>query len=263
MALCLADSLIECGDFNPVDQMQRYCRWKNEGYLSSNGSAFDIGLTVRTALENFERQSEEELNPFCGSTSPSKAGNGSLMRLAPIVLFYANDAKRAISFAAESSRTTHGAREAVDACRYFAALITGALQGKSKEELLSAHFTPVKDLWEAEPLSPKIAEIAAGLFKDRNAPQIIGSSQGYVVLSLHAALWAFYHTDSFKDGALKVVNLGYDADTYGAIYGQLAGSFYGKDAIPADWLDVLAKKDLITSFARKLCEINADNINTE
>jgi NAD-dependent SIR2 family protein deacetylase/tetratricopeptide (TPR) repeat protein/protein-tyrosine phosphatase len=179
MALCLADSLIECGEFNSVDQMQRYCRWKNEGYLSSNGSAFDIGLTVRTALENFERQSEEELNPFCGSTSPSKAGNGSLMRLAPVVLFYANDAKRAISFAAESSRTTHGAREAVDACRYFAALITGALQGKSKEELLSAYFTPVKDLWETEPLSPKIAEIARGSFKDRKPPQIIGSSQGY------------------------------------------------------------------------------------
>lgn len=84
-----------------------------------------------------------------------------------------------------------------------------------------------------------------------------------MVLSLHAALWAFYHTDSFKDGALKVVNLGYDADTYGAIYGQLAGAFYGKDAIPKDWLDVLAKKDLIASFARKLCEVNADNINTE
>ena len=109
MALCLADSLIESGGFDPVDQMRRYCRWKNEGYLSSNGIAFDIGNTVRRALEKFEQQaSGDELTAYCGSVSPATAGNGSLMRLAPVPLFFANDAANAIKYAGESSRTTHG-----------------------------------------------------------------------------------------------------------------------------------------------------------
>src|SRR5687767_7192342 len=119
MALCLAESLIQAKGFDALDQMQRYCRWKNEGYLSSNGRCFDIGGTVGDALRRFERSGE----PFSGSTSPDSAGNGSLMRLAAVPLFYARNPRAAIEFAGESSRTTHGAQEAVDACRYYAALI--------------------------------------------------------------------------------------------------------------------------------------------
>lgn len=259
MALCLADSLIESNGFDAVDQMRRYCRWKNDGYLSSNGTAFDIGMTIRKALEKFESErTSDESTPFCGSVSPSAAGNGSLMRLAPVPLFFADDAIKAIDYAADSSRTTHGARECVDACRYLAALIVGAVQGKSKEELLSPKFTPVPGLWEAEPLSAKVAEIAEGSFKANKPPPIIGAIQGYVIPSLHVALWAFYHTDNFSDGALKAVNLGYDADTYGAIYGQLAGVYYGVQSIPADWLDLIAKRDLIESFAENLCKTSVN-----
>jgi ADP-ribosylglycohydrolase len=258
MALCLADSLIESAGFDPVDQMRRYCRWKNEGYLSSNGIAFDIGNTVRRALEKFEQQANGgETIAYCGSVSPSTAGNGSLMRLAPMPLFFTNEAEKAIKYAGESSRTTHGARECVDACRYFAALIIGAIQGKSKEEILSPLFTPLPGLWEEKPLAAKVAEIAAGSFKSTRPPQISGSIQGYVIPSLHAALWAFYHTDSFADGALRVVNLGYDADTYGAIYGQIAGAYYGAHLIPEEWLNLIAKRDLIESVAEKLYKASA------
>ena len=148
------------------------------------------------------------------------------MRLAPVPLFFARAPREAIARAADSSRTTHGTVEAVDACRYLAALIVGALQGTTKEELLSDHYGPVAGLWDEEPLAPRIAEIAAGSFRRRDPPEIRGD--GYVVHSLEAALWAFDRSSSFREGALLAVNLGDDADTTGAVFGQLAGAYHGE-----------------------------------
>src|SRR5579862_8164738 len=112
MALCLAESLIEKREFDPIDQLERYTRWADHGYLSSNGCVFDIGNTVRAALGKFA----ETQAPYCGSTDPFSAGNGSLMRLAPVPLFYAQKPQEAIERSGESSKTTHGAQSAVDAC---------------------------------------------------------------------------------------------------------------------------------------------------
>jgi len=246
MALCLAESLIECKGFDPVDQLARYVRWKREGHNSSNGRCFDVGGTVLKALARFERTSEA----WSGSTEPLAAGNGSIMRLAPVPLFFASDPAHAIAVAADSSRTTHGAAEAVDGCRYLAALIIGALQGRSKGELLSPLFTPVASLWDAQPLAPRIHAVASGSFRRREPPAIRGT--GYVVDSLEAALWAFAKSTSFRDGALLAVNLGDDADTTGAVYGQLAGAYYGLEGIPAEWRTRLAKLNLLESFAARL-----------
>ena len=246
MALCLAASLVECQRFDGRDQMQRYLRWRDQGYMGSNGFCFDIGGTVAAALHIFERTG----NPFAGSIDPATAGNGSLMRLAPVPLFYAHDPKIAIEQAANSSRTTHGAVAAVDACRYLAALIIGALQGQPKEELLSPGYNPLPAYWEASPLAPEIATLALGSFKARNPPQIRGT--GYVVNSLEAALWAFYHSTTFRDGCLLAVNLGDDADTTGAIYGQLAGAFYGEEGIPQGWREKIVLRDLILSLAQEM-----------
>src|SRR5687767_6502917 len=246
MALCLAESLIECGESDPVDQLARYVRWKREGYHSSNGRCFDIGGTVRAALARFERYSE----PWSGSTGEMSAGNGSTMRLAPVPLFFASMPEIAIARSADSSRTTHGAKEAIDSCRYLAGLIIGALQGKSKDELLVPLFTPVPDLWEREPLAPKVKAVAAASFLEREPPDIRGS--GYVVESLEAALWAFAKSRSFEHGALLAVNLGDDADTTGAVYGQIAGAYYGVEGIPERWRSKLAKLATLESFARRL-----------
>jgi ADP-ribosyl-[dinitrogen reductase] hydrolase len=248
MALCLAESLIEKRGFDPKDQMDRYCRWWQEGYLSSTGTCFDIGITVKTALAHYQRSGE----PFAGSTDPFTAGNGSLMRLVPVVLAFRQNVELAIHNAGESSRTTHAAPTTVDACRYFAGLLLGALEGRSKEELLSPFFYPAPDeqYWNRHPLSPEIAEIANGSFKQKQPPAITGS--GFVVCSLEAALWAFYRSDSFRDGALRAVNLGDDADTTGAIYGQLAGAFYGVSAIPEDWIERLTMWEFIRERADAL-----------
>ena len=253
MALCLAESLVECQGFDPSDQMRRCVRWYREGYLSSTGECFDIGNTTHSALLAFERTR----NPYAGSADPYSAGNGSLMRLAPVPMFYACKEQDAIARAADSSRTTHAALEAVDACRYYAALLVGALNGASKEELLSERYSPIPGIWLAAPLSLKIDEVAAGSFKRKSRDQIRGS--GYVVQSLEAALWAFSGTNSFREGILAAVNLGDDADTTGAVYGQLAGAYYGEDQIPTEWRDVLALRSRIIDLADALLELSGSS----
>jgi len=251
MALCIAESLVECAGFDAVDQLERSVRWRRDGHLSSNGRCFDIGTTVSAALARFERTRD----PCPGSTDPHGAGNGSLMRLAPVVLAHAHDPVLAVRLAADSSRTTHGAREAVDACRWFAILLLRALDPDTrKSAILSASLSDVeRSALADEPLAPRIAEIAAGSLAERNPPAVAG--EGYVVRPLEAALWAFHRAGSFRDGAPLAVNLGDDADTTGAIYGQLAGAFHGEHGIPAVWRDRLAHRELIASFADRLLEL--------
>ena len=125
------------------------------------------------------------------------------MRLAPVPMFFAADPRAAVERAADSSRTTHGAATAVDACRYLAGLILGALAGAAKDELLAPRYSPVPGLWEEQPLAPEVDEVAAGSFLRREPPEIKGS--GYVVRSLEAALWAFARGGSFREGALLAV----------------------------------------------------------
>jgi len=246
MALCLAESLVERGEFDPIDQMNRYLKWYRRGYLSSTGECFDSGLTIGASLQRFEMNR----NPYAGVTHADAGGNGSLMRLAPIPLAYAKDPQEAHDLAGKMSLTTHAAPEPVDACRYYAGLIVGALQGATKEKLLASRFSPLDGFWKSEALTPRIDEIAAGSFKNREPPEITGS--GYVVNSMEAALWAFRKTDNFRDGAIAAVNLGNDADTTGAIYGQLAGAYYGFDEIPETWREKISMSDYIIELADSL-----------
>ncbi|MCL4506704.1 MAG: ADP-ribosylglycohydrolase family protein [Chloroflexi bacterium] len=250
MALCLAVSLIERRGYDPKDQMERFVRWWRDGYLSSTGFCFDIGGTVSAALSRYQETGE----PYSGSTDSHSAGNGALMRLAPVPLFFAQHPAKAIEYAGISSRTTHGAAASVDACRYFGGLLVGAVRGATKEELLASHYAPVSGYWETHPLAPEINDIAGGSFKRRQPPEIRGA--GYVVQTLEAALWAFYNSDDFRSGCLLAVNLGNDADTTAAVYGQLAGAYYGDSGIPAEWVQKLTKRELIESYANQLYELS-------
>ena len=246
MALCLAESLTHCNSFDARDQMQRYVRWWQEGHLSSNGHCFDIGNTVWDALQRFLDTDE----PFAGSTDTWAAGNGSLMRLAPVPLFFAADPRQAIAMSGESSRTTHGTKTCIDACRYFGGLIVGAVQGESKKALLSAHYAPADRLWDEQPLCAEVASVVSGSFKRRSPPAIKGS--GYVVEALEAALWAFSQADSYEAGCLLAANLGDDADTTAAIHGQIAGAYYGIEGVPEQWRTRIVHTQLIIDFADKL-----------
>jgi ADP-ribosyl-[dinitrogen reductase] hydrolase len=239
MALCLAESLVEKNGFDALDQMKRYLAWYEMGYLSSTGKCFDIGGATRQALEKFRATG----NPNSGSTDPLSAGNGSLMRLAPVAMFYAPDKNQARIYAARSSRTTHAATECLEACALFAGMLVAALTGAKKESIL--FDTDVSDI-----RSEKILAIARGDYRDKPASQIRGS--GYVVESLEAALWSFWTTDTFSEAVLAAANLGDDADTTAAICGQVAGSYYGESGIPRAWLERLHMRVEIAVLAEKL-----------
>lgn len=245
MALCLAGSLIECRGFDAADQMRRYVRWWREGYLSSTGRCFDIGNTTSAALATFERTGD----PFAGSTERHVAANGSLMRLAPVPLYF-RDSPRVIDLCGDSSRTTHGSPIPVDACRYYGGLIAGAVRGASRAELLAPFYSPVPGGWDEHPLAVEVAPVAAGSFAAKEPPEIRGT--GYAVDALEAALWAFDSSEDFRTGALLAVNLGDDADTTGAVYGQLAGAFYGESGIPAEWRSRLAMYEILDRCAELL-----------
>jgi ADP-ribosyl-[dinitrogen reductase] hydrolase len=241
MALCLATSLAETGRFDARDQMLRYCRWMDQGYLSSTDDCFDIGTTVEDALQRFKESGEA----FSGSTNPRAAGNGCLMRLAPIPMYFFSDRELALKRSADSARTTHGAPECIDASKLFGAILHRALGGADKDAVLGGHGVS-----DAEISSASVRSIAKGTYLQKSEVDIRGT--GYVVDSLEAALWCFATTTSFKSAILKAANLGDDADTTAAICGQVAGAFYGIAGIPKGWLDVLAMADEIRSLAGQL-----------
>jgi ADP-ribosyl-[dinitrogen reductase] hydrolase len=238
MALCLATSLVHCRGTDLDDQISRYVNWWQWGYLSSTGDCFDIGMTVRAALNRFLATKD----PVAGDTDPRTAGNGSLMRLAPVAMWFAPDVDAVRANARLSSLTTHGAPEAVDCCEFYADMLVRALAGAPRDALLRAPAPAGA--------SPRVREIAGGGYLGKTAGEVRGT--GYCVDSLEAALWCFASTESFEDAVLAAANLGNDADTTAAIVGQLAGAHYGLPGIPAHWLDTLAMRDDIDALARAL-----------
>ncbi|MGC9520614.1 MAG: ADP-ribosylglycohydrolase family protein [Anaerolineae bacterium] len=250
MALCLATSLVECGEFDARDQIERYRRWAETGYLSSTGNCFDIGGTVSTALRTYRRTGE----PFAGSTDPYSAGNGCIMRLAPVPMFYFPDIEATARYAAESSRTTHGAEECLDASRLFARILVRALAGRPKDEVALADR-------ESFAGQPKIVAIARGEYLQKSAEEIRGT--GYVVESLEAAMWCFMRTETFRDAILQAANLGDDADTTAAVCGQVAGAYYGASGIPAPWLEKLTMREKIRDLADRLQAIGRGQSSSE
>jgi ADP-ribosyl-[dinitrogen reductase] hydrolase len=243
MALCLGRSLVERGGFDPADQMNRYCNWANYGYLSSTGECFDIGNTVADALRRYELSKD----PFSGSTNPRTAGNGAIMRLAPIPMFFIASKDQVIHYSGESSRTTHGAPEAVDCARLFGAQLQAALSGRDKAAIIEdSGYAPVES---------KVRALAAGDYRVKPTSAIKGS--GYVVESLEAALWCFCNTSTYAAAVLAAANLGDDADTTSAICGQIAGAHYGYSEIPGAWRERLSHRELIENLARELFEKRA------
>lgn len=241
MALALADSLLTCSGHDAHDQLERYVRWWQTGEYSCTGTCFDIGNTVRGALEAYLSTGDTDAGP----THPRTAGNGSIMRLAPVVLAFAPDRTTTVAAAAASSRTTHGAPEAVDACRLLAEILLRALRGADRDATLA----PV----EGPRASDALAAIASSRAWDTCSDQVRGS--GYVVESLAAALWSVATSSTFEEAILRAANLGDDADTTAAIAGQVAGALYGASGIPSRWLERLAWRSRITDTADALLEL--------
>jgi ADP-ribosylglycohydrolase len=237
MALCLAESLLETNGFDPRDQVERYRRWQQQGYLSATGQC--LGITAGTAKALAQAQWRRQL--FSGSHDPNQLDPEVLSRVAPAVLFYFSSPSDAVTFASEQSRTTCQAPGAIEACKLLAACLVQALAGKPKATLLE----PPAELLDVAALRSGVASIAT-----RRASS--EARAGTVVEVLDAAVWAFRSTDNFRDGALRCANLGANSDVATAVYGQLAGAHYGIGGIPATWRSSLAGRDLIEGFADRL-----------
>lgn len=247
LALCLGESLVAKNGFDAADQMRRYEGFydRQEGWPSE--LALSPGNTLGAALKKFKYTDE----PFAGSTHPLAAGNGGLMRLLPAVLSAHPDLELIRLWARESTRTTHGAEECLEASELLAMIIHHLLLGESKNQALEAGKDEV---WK----SKKITALAQGDYLQK-ADALI-KAKSYVVDTLESALWCFGTTDSLEAALLAAANLGDDCDTVAAITGQLAGSHYGLNAIPAGWLDVLVEKDRIEQLARSLIDLTPDTI---
>lgn len=232
MALALADSLVADPSLDPADLMRRFVSWHRDGTYSCTGRCFDIGATTAAALRRFERSGD----PFAGSTDPHTAGNGSIMRLAPVAVRHWRDRETMLRVARDQSRTTHAASEAVESCEILADLLASAIGGATVAELARSEA------------AGRIRGFRPGMYRE----EVRGT--GYVVASLHAALWAVSRTSSFRDAVLLAANLGEDADTTAAVAGQIAGALYGASGIPADWSERLAWRGRIERLAVDLCK---------
>ena len=247
MALCLAESLINSKGFDAKDQLNTYVRWLKNGYMSTRNEAYDIGITICSSIVYYMETAKTTTH----INQEKYSGNGSLMRLAPVILFNADNIENAVLYAGQSSLTTHASPIAVDACRYLAYFLTLILDGASKHELFSDEATQqMNKFFKNEPLHPEVIKIANGSYVGKKRHEI--KSSGYVVHTLEAALWAFYYGETFKDTMLSAVNLGDDADTVGAVTGQIAGAYYGLNKIDTIFLEKLFNKKLILEMSEKL-----------
>jgi ADP-ribosyl-[dinitrogen reductase] hydrolase len=240
LALCILESINRLGEFNLRDQMNNFLKWWHHGFLSSTGFCFDIGNTTKAALSRFQKENVE----FAGkSTDP--ASNGAIMRLAPVPIFFHKNLKTAITQSVLHTKTTHGAIECLEASALLAYVLYFILEGKSKNEILKfIHFE--------EKLTTQLDDIKKGLFKNKTPEEICG--QGSAICTLEAAFYAFYKFDNFYDGLVFVVNLGDDTDTVGAVYGQIAGAYYGIDQIPVNLKEKLYDLEMIETMTANFLE---------
>ncbi len=250
MALALADSIAHAGwDVN--DQARRYALWWREGKYSVTGRCFDIGNTTRRALAEFERSADAHT---CADRSEDASGNGSIMRLAPVPIHYAqlypNHIDELVRYAVQSSVPTHASPQCTSACAYMCLVMVAFLHGHPRAEVLSPGWAMLQRLREVHELHPRVTEIAAGSFREKHPPAIKGS--GYVIESLEAALWALYDARDFHEAVLRALNLGDDADTTGAVCGQLAGALWGEIGISKEWRDGLAGRQMLEHILKQL-----------
>lgn len=236
MALCLADSLIACGSLDLEDQIERYVRWFCDGDNSSTGDCFDIGTGTAQALNRYMANN----NPLAGV--PTAEGNGSIMRLAPVAIAFWFDPELAATDGEASALTTHGSEIALDCTAYLAKVLAVLIQGGNKKDVLQISSGG----------NDRLCKMLEGNWEDR---QVRGS--GHVLATLEAALWAFHTTDSFEECVLKAVNLGDDADSVGAVAGQLAGACYGVEGIPESLIQGLQDADRIRALAEALASLHS------
>lgn len=246
MALCLGKSLLERGGYDSYDVMQKYQRWVEEGYCSSDGRpAGDVGTQVRAAIEEFKTNPAIER----GSPRSERAGNGTLMRLAPVVIATAHSPiADTVKLAQISARETHYSNEAEAGAEIFAAMLRRVMEADRDTD--KTQLVDVGQFSTGTTYDDILDRVILDSALDRQV--YLEDLDGYVVNALTIATWGFRNFTSFAEGMRAVIKLGGDTDTNGAIYGQLAGAYYGYDQIPSEWKSDLLRETEIRKLADQL-----------
>ncbi|WP_226065431.1 ADP-ribosylglycohydrolase family protein [Kaistella polysaccharea] len=252
MTFCLAEALTHDFDLNRI--AQNFVKWYHENFWTARGEVFDIGIATREAINRIAKGGQPE---FAGSTDASSNGNGSLMRILPL-LFYIKDLpiEERYQITKKVSSITHGHIRSVISCFYYIEFARAILLGKEKFEIYQNLQTEIPDFLNTRSINPNEISIFNRLFQENisefEEAEIFSS--GYVLHSLEASIWCLLTTENYKDATLKAVNLGEDTDTTAAIAGGLAGLVYGFDSIPKSWVEQLARKEDIDDLAKRMWE---------
>ncbi len=244
MALCLADSLLSTGQFDPRDQVARYQRWQSQGYLSATGQAF--GITANTTKSLGAARWRRQM--FAGSHDPRQLDPEPLARVAPVVLYFHAVSARAIEYSAESARTLCQAPLVMSAMRCAALVMRRFLEDQDRSGLLALERDVIVIPPGAE--SARLELLVEGRFRSIRNEEL--RPNGDILDCLECALWVLWRARDYRDAVLTAVNLGGHSDVTGALVGQLAGARFGFAGIPADWLAVLARRESIAEFAARL-----------
>lgn len=249
LTFCLAEALCEPYDLNHI--AQKSFDWFNEGYWSARGEVFDIGRQTLQALLKF---GDGILAQECGGASQFDNGNGSLMRILPLI-FYSQELSPADRYdlVMDVSSITHRHNISINACYYYLEFARSLLQGKDKFSIYHSLQFEVPELlyfaYSEEELQPFERLLKQNIWK---LPESEIQSSGYVIHTLEASIWCLLTTNSYQEAVLKAVNLGEDTDTTAAVTGGLAAILYGFENIPQDWVVQIARKDDIEHLAKRL-----------
>lgn len=261
MAFCTAESL--CQGYQIEAIANSFVRWYSQAYWAAHHEVFDIGIATSQALKKIK----QGISPSqSGGAEESDNGNGSLMRILPLVFELQNDPiDLRFTKIQEVSSITHAHLRSVLACFLYCEYALALLQGQDKMQAYATMQNSVNSFLDGQPNDFQIeralfARLLTQSIDLLNEDDI--QSSGYVLHTLEAALWCFLTTDSYADAVLKAVNLGEDTDTTACVAGGLAGLYYGSDKIPAPWLYVLARKDDIVALAQRLAA-RLDSTNAE
>lgn len=242
-ALCLADSLILQGQYDEIDFARRLLNWYTYGYNSSTGKCFDIGVGTQLALNRFSLTGQV-------ASLPSSAGNGCIMRLAPVPIAFFRDIGVATEKSKESCKVTHGHPEAFDCAGYLGSLLAELILSKSASETYNFE------------VGPAFVKIASSTHPELKEYEKFINVSGQVTDTLAAALFCFHATETFEECILKAVNLGGDTDSVGAVAGQMAGAYYGLSSIPENWVSKLQDCEQILSKADQLFHLHPNHGNS-
>ncbi|WP_026978214.1 ADP-ribosylglycohydrolase family protein [Flavobacterium tegetincola] len=246
LTLCLAESIKEGLDLGEL--AQKFIAWRNDNYWTARGWVFDIGIGTRVAIERLEEGITPEL---AGGTAETENGNGSLMRILPLIIYIKDlEINERFEWTKKVSSLTHGHIRSIMACFYYLEFAKKIMDGIEKFQAYKELQTDILDYFESSKIDVQEIEKFKRLLEQDislvNEDDI--KSSGYVIDTLEASIWCLLTSSNYSEAVLKAVNLGSDTDTTGAVTGGLAVLVHGTNDIPKEWIEVLARRDELINF---------------